>query len=40
MTSVVNGQTGEILYYNFNDKSYRPKPRNFKELSDEVDNAK
>ena len=40
MISVVNGQTGEVLYYNFNDKSYRPKPKNFKELSDEVNNAK
>jgi len=39
MISVVNGQTGEILYYNFNDKSYRPKPKNFKELSDLVESA-
>jgi hypothetical protein len=37
MISVVNGQTGETLYYNFNDKSYRPKPKNFKDLSEEVD---
>ena len=40
MVSVVNGQSGEVLYYNFNDKSYRPKPKNFKELNDAVDNAK
>ncbi|MFM6926646.1 MAG: hypothetical protein ACKOU7_14155 [Ferruginibacter sp.] len=39
MISVVNGQTGEVLYYNFNDKSYRPKPKNFKELSDLVEAA-
>ncbi len=37
MISVVNGQNGEILYYNFNDKSYRPKAKNFKELSDLVE---
>lgn len=39
MISVVNGQTGEVLYYNFNDKSYRPKPKNFKELSEQVESA-
>lgn len=39
MFSVVNGLNGEILYYNFNDKSYRPKPKNFKELSDAVEQA-
>jgi hypothetical protein len=39
MISVVNGLTGEILYYNFNDKSYRPKAKNFKELNDEVEHA-
>jgi hypothetical protein len=37
MLSVVNGLTGETLYYNFNDKSYRPKPKNFKDISDEVE---
>lgn len=40
MISVVNGQNGEVLYYNFNDKSYRPKPKNFKELSDLIADAK
>lgn len=40
MISVVNGQNGEVLYYNFNDKSYRPKPKNFKELSDQLDDTK
>ena len=40
MISVVNGATGEILYYNFNGKSYRPKPGDFKDLGDAVKNAK
>ena len=40
MVSIVNGQTGEVLFYNFNDKSYRPKPKDFKQLSTAVAGAK
>jgi hypothetical protein len=39
MISIVNGLTGEILFYNFNDKSYRPKGSDFKDLGKEVQNA-
>jgi hypothetical protein len=36
MVSVINGLTGEIIYYDFVKKSYRPKGKDFKTLSDAV----
>lgn len=39
MMGIVNGFTGETLYYFFNDKSYRPKEKDFKKISEAVDNA-
>ena len=39
MMAIVNGFTGETLYYFFNDKSYRPKEKDFKKLSDAVGGA-
>jgi hypothetical protein len=40
MVSVINGLSGEVVYYNFARKSYRPKEKDFSELGDAVDNAK
>ncbi len=39
MVSVINGLTGEIIYYDFVKKSYRPKGKDFKTLSDAVSSA-
>jgi hypothetical protein len=40
MVSVINGLTGEVIYYNFARKSYRPKEKDFGDLSDAVNDAK
>lgn len=39
MMGIVNGLTGETIYYFFNDKSYRLKDKDFKKISDAVDEA-
>lgn len=33
LIGVVNGFTGDVLYFNFVSKSYKPKPRDLEDLS-------